>query len=40
MPEARGHGREEEPHLQGAVAARAQEGLEVLFQVQDQKGRQ
>ena len=38
MPEARGRGRGEEPHLQGAVAARAQEGLEVLFQVQDQKG--
>ena len=27
-PEARGGGREKQPHLQGAVAARAQEGLE------------
>ena len=39
-PEARGGSQEEQLHLQGAVAARAQEGLEVLFQVQDQKGRQ
>ena len=27
MPEARGCGREEQPHLQGVVAAKAQEGL-------------
>ena len=27
-PEAKGGGREKQPHLQGAVAARAQEGLE------------
>ena len=33
MSEARGGGREEQPHLQGAVAARAQEGLEELFHV-------
>ena len=39
MPEARGGGREEEPLFQGAVAVRAQEGLEELFQVQVQKGR-
>ena len=34
----RGGGREELPHVQGAVAARAQEGLEELFQVQGQEG--
>ena len=38
-PEVRGRGREEQPHLQGAVAARGQEGLEELFHVQGQKGR-
>ena len=38
-PEARGSGQEEQPNLQAAVAARVQEGLEELFQVQDQKGR-
>ena len=38
-PKARGRGREEQPHLQGAVAARGQEGLEELFHVQGQKGR-
>ena len=37
--EARGGGREEQPHLQGAVAARAQEGLEELFHIPGQKGR-
>ena len=36
--EARGSGRKEQPHLQGAVAAWVQEGLEELFHVQDQKG--
>ena len=35
----RGSSREEQPHIQGAVAARAQEGLEELFHVQGQKGR-
>ena len=40
MPEARGRGLEDKPHLQGVVAARAQEGLEELFHVQIQKGRQ
>ena len=37
--EVRGGGRDEQPQLQGAVAAQAQEGLEKLFHVQDQKGR-
>ena len=35
---ARDGGREEQPHLQGMVAARAQEGLEELFHIQGQKG--
>ena len=38
-PEARGSGREDQPHLQGAVAARAQEGLEELSHVEGQEGR-
>ena len=38
-PEARGGGRDEQPRVQGAVAAQAQEGLEELFHVQGQKGR-
>ena len=38
MPEARGCGREEQPHLQGVVSVWAQEGLEELFHVQGQKG--
>ena len=38
-PEARGSGREELPHVQGVVAARAQEGLEELFHIQGQEGR-
>ena len=37
-PETRGGGREEQPHVQGAVAAWAQEGLEELFHVEDQEG--
>ena len=37
-PEARGGGWEDQPHVQGAVASQAQEGLEELFQVQDQEG--
>ena len=40
MPEARGGGWEEQPHVQGAVAAWAQEGLEELFHVKGQKGHQ
>ena len=39
-PEARGGGREEQRHIQGAVAVWAQEGLEKLFHVQGQDGRQ
>ena len=38
-PKARGGGWEEQPHLQGAVAAWAQEDLEQLFHVESQKGR-
>ena len=38
-PEARGGGREDQPHLQGTVAAREQEGLEELSHVEDQEGR-
>ena len=38
-PEARGGGREDQPHLQGAMAARAQEGLEELVHVEGQEGR-
>ena len=37
-PKARGSGREEQPHLQGAVGVRVQEGLEELFRIQGQKG--
>ena len=37
--EARGSGREEQPHLQGAVAAWVQAGLEELYHVEGQKGR-
>ena len=36
--EARGRGREDQPHVQGAVAARAQEGLEELSHVEGQEG--
>ena len=38
MPEDRARSWEEQPHLQGAVAARVQEGLEELFYVQGQNG--
>ena len=38
-PEARGGGWEDHPHVQGAMAARAQEGLEVLSHVEGQEGR-
>ena len=37
-PEVRGGGREEQPHVQGAVAAQVQEGLEELFHVQGHEG--
>ena len=36
--EARGGGREDQPHVQGAVAAWAQEGLEELSHVEGQEG--
>ena len=37
-PEIRGGGQEDQPHVQGAVAAWAQDGLEELFHVQGQEG--
>ena len=40
MSEVRGDGQEEQFHLQGAVAARVQEGLEELFHIQGQEGQQ
>ena len=40
MPEARGGGWEEQPHVQGAVAVQAQEGLEDLSHLEGQKERQ
>ena len=40
MPEAKAGDREEQPHVQGAVAAWAQEGLEELSHVEGQEGRQ
>ena len=39
-PEARGGGREELPHVQGAEAVRAKEGLEELSHIEGQEGRQ
>ena len=36
--EVRGGGQEEPPHVQGVVAAQAQEGLEELSQVEGQEG--
>ena len=38
-PEARGSSREEPHHVQGVVAAQAQEGLEELSHVEGQEGR-
>ena len=38
--EVRDSGREDQPHVQGAVATRAQEGLEELSHVEGQEGRQ
>ena len=40
MSEARGNGLEEPPHVQGAVAALAQEDLEELSHVEGQEGQQ
>ena len=37
-PQAKGGGREEQPHVQGAVAAQAQECLEELSHVEGQEG--
>ena len=39
MPEVRGSGQEEQPHIQAAAAARAKEGQEELLHVQSQEGR-
>ena len=36
--EVRGGGREDQPHVQGALAVRAQEGLEELSHVEGQEG--
>ena len=36
--EVRGGGREDQPHVQGAVAARTQEGLEELSHIEGQEG--
>ena len=38
-PEPRGGGQEDQPHVQGVVAAWAQEGLEELSHVEGQEGR-
>ena len=35
----RGSDREDQPHVQGAMAARAQEGLEELSHIEGQEGR-
>ena len=37
-PEARGSGREDQRHIQGAMAARVQEGIEELSHVEGQEG--
>ena len=37
-PKARGSGLEDQPHVQGAMAVRAQEGLEELSHVEGQEG--
>ena len=39
MPKVSGGSREEQPHVQGAVAAQAQDGLEELLHIQGQEGR-
>ena len=38
MPEARGSSWEDQPHVQGAMAVWAQEGLEELSHVEGQEG--
>ena len=37
MPEARSGSQEDQPHVQGAMAVWAQEGLEEISQVEDQE---
>ena len=37
-PEARGGGLEDQPHIQGAIAVGAQEGLEELSHIEGQEG--
>ena len=37
--QARGGGQEDQPHVQGAMAVRAQEGLEELSHVEGREGR-
>ena len=39
LPQARGDGWEEQPHVQGAVAMQAQDGLEEPSQIESQEGR-
>ena len=39
MTEVKGSGREELPHVQGAMAVGAQKGLEELSHVEGQEGR-
>ena len=39
MPETRGSCWEDQPHVQGAMAARVQEGLEELSHIEGQEGR-
>ena len=38
--QGRGGGREEQPHIQGAVAAQVQEDMEELSHIEGQEGRQ
>ena len=38
-PEVRGGGQEDQPHVQGAMAVRAQEGLEEVSHTEGQEGR-
>ena len=38
MPEARGDSREDQPHVQEAVAAWVQEGLKELSHIEGQEG--
>ena len=39
MTKARGGGQEDQPHVQGAMAARTLEGLEELSHIEGQEGR-